>query len=171
MNKHNAFAHYTQLLSKVDAIFAAAMSNHRDQFQCGAGCYSCCLPGLSTTNIESAYIKDWLSRHEEVREKISSRENMLNDLHQCSMLNDRGECSIYEARPLICRSHGMPISFDGDHGEERDCCPLNFVSTDLNSLSGSDVLSIDKTNMVLSVIDRAYDEENAGQRTLIGDLV
>ena len=33
-----------------------------------------------------------------------------------------GQCAIYEARPLICRTHGLAIGVDGG----LDHCPLNF---------------------------------------------
>ncbi len=78
---------------------------------------------------------------------------------------------IYDARPLICRSHGMPISWVEESQESRDCCPLNFQTFDLDELDHADVLSLDKVNRLLSLIDREFDPAKAGTRTIIKDLV
>jgi Fe-S-cluster containining protein len=43
----------------------------------------------------------------------------------CPNLNDRGECLMYESRPLVCRTFGLPL-----RDAERyvgDICELNFT--------------------------------------------
>jgi Fe-S-cluster containining protein len=169
--KDNPFDHYTQLLAKADQMFDIAAARHPGQFQCGAGCYACCQPGLTVTHVEAARIREWLSDHAELSRVIRSGDGMLADQGYCGMLDADGRCSIYEVRPLICRSHGMPVSWKTDEAEARDCCPLNFKEIDLDSLDPGDVLSLDKLNMILSAVDHAYDSEKSGERVLITDLV
>jgi uncharacterized protein len=44
---------------------------------------------------------------------------------ECPMLVD-GLCTIYESRPFICRSHGLPLLSMGEEGWELSHCELNF---------------------------------------------
>ncbi len=64
-----------------------------------------------------------------------------------------GACAIYDQRPIICRSQGLPLLTGED---ERATCPLNFVSTDLASLEDSDVLNLNTLNTLLSVLHQVY---------------
>ena len=95
-------------------------------------------------------------------------------------IDREGRCSIYEVRPMICRSHGMPVSWKADDAlqsgdlqgvESRDVCPLNFDGVDLSVLPKTDVLSLDKLNIVLSLINRKFDEEKSGMRFSVEELI
>ena len=55
-------------------------------------------------------------------------------------------------RPIICRSHGLPVRLDdGD-----DVCPLNFSGGDLSDVPVDDILALSTTNMILSAVDQLY---------------
>lgn len=47
----------------------------------------------------------------------------------CPALGAEGECSIYEARPVICRRFGMPI-YDYKNPQNVHACELNFADGD-----------------------------------------
>jgi uncharacterized protein len=189
MNKYNRYYNYTQLLSKVDAVFLAAQERHTGQFQCMAGCIGCCQAGLSVSNVEARRIGDWLLENPAVAAKIIDRTQMLDNPDYCSLLDSAGSCSIYDVRPLICRSHGMPVSMEeepeviagdvNDHSKYlltsqtadlRDVCPLNFEGVDLASISCEDVLSLEKLNVLLSLINIDFDQTNAGERVSLMTL-
>ncbi len=173
MSQDSVFSNYTQLLDKVDQMFATTKSRHAESFRCGAGCYGCCKAGLSIANVEAVRIRAWLLEHPAVMERLKTRQGLLNDAQYCQFLSRVGHCMIYDVRPLICRSHGMPIAWVQADQESRDCCPLNFQNRDLAALESSDVLSLDKVNTLLSLIDRHFDAEQAGARipmeTLLDD--
>lgn len=210
MDKHSRYNNYTQLLSKVDAMFAQVKARHEGQFQCIAGCFGCCQAGLTVSNVEATRISSWLSDHSAITAKIRDRSQMLNDPELCSLLDREGRCSIYEVRPVICRSHGMPVSFEempeeiggdvNDHSsyvltnsvastnseglepasensvntkidEQRDVCPLNFEGEDLGALAEADVLSLEKLNVLLSLINIQFDKQHAGNRVPLMDLL
>jgi Fe-S-cluster containining protein len=171
MSQDSAFSHYTQLIDKVDQIFVATRTRYSAAFQCQSGCYGCCKSGLSVTNIEAARIIDWLRNHPDVLNKLKTGRELLDDAGYCEFLSRDGGCLIYEVRPLICRSHGMPIAVFEEGQELRDCCPLNFQNVDLNQIDRADVLSLDKVNTLLSLIDRSYDPLKAGDRVLLDDLL
>ena len=42
----------------------------------------------------------------------------------CPNLNERGECLVYENRPLVCRTFGLPLRDGGRY--IGDICELNF---------------------------------------------
>ena len=188
-SKHNRYHNYTQLLSKVDAMFSAAKERHVDQFKCMAGCFGCCQAGLSVSNVEARRIAGWLIDNPAVAVKIRDRTQMLDNPDYCSLLDSAGSCSIYEVRPLICRSHGMPVSMEegseviggdvNDHSnylltsqtdDLRDVCPLNFEGVNLESISRDDVLSLEKLNVLLSLINIDFDKLNAGERVALTTL-
>ena len=173
MNKDSRYDNYTQLLAKVDAMFEAVRARHADKFQCASGCVGCCQPGLSVFNVEARKIGEWIDEHPDVVAKIQDKTLMLDDPDYCHLLDRKGRCTIYEVRPMICRSHGMPISWGGDeeNPEERDVCPLNFEGEDLNNLPKSDILSIDKLNILLSLINRQFDPDLAEKRVLLREVI
>jgi Fe-S-cluster containining protein len=174
MNQNNRYANYTQLLAKVDLMFNSVVERNPGQFQCQRSCYACCQPGLTISNIEATRIREWLSENADVFAKIRDSSTMMNDKNYCPLLDKSGLCSIYEVRPMICRSHGMPVSWGASEGgsqEERDVCPLNFEGVNLQSLSKMDVLSLDKLNVLLSLINRQFDEENAGSRLELKEIL
>jgi len=43
----------------------------------------------------------------------------------CPNLNERGECLMYEHRPLVCRTFGLPLRNADDY--IGDICELNFT--------------------------------------------
>jgi Fe-S-cluster containining protein len=170
MIQDSSFDNYTQLLEKVEQLFAETRARHPGEFRCGAGCFGCCKAGLSVANVEAARIRSWLHDRPEIQERRKSPGGTLGDSEYCRFLNAAGQCVIYEVRPLICRSHGMPISWNQEGTEARDCCPLNFEGIELGQLMASDVLSLDKVNTLLSLVDRNFDPENSGKRVPLADI-
>ena len=65
------------------------------------------------------------SRRNELQQKAS--EYKQGDA--CPALGTEGECTIYEARPVICRRFGMPI-YDYKNPENVRACELNFKDGD-----------------------------------------
>jgi hypothetical protein len=119
------------LRTRVDAHFDAAVARTPEAFACRAGCDQCC-QRFAVFEVEAAPIRQALAELEAsdpaMRERIREQGR---DPHAsaCALLVD-GLCSVYAERPLICRSHGLPIAApDPDDPEgplTLDHCPLNF---------------------------------------------
>jgi Fe-S-cluster containining protein len=177
MNEDQSFKNYTKLLEKVDKMFEAVFARHRNRFACQAGCYGCCKSQLSVFSVEARYIEAWLNAHPEAVRKIEERSAMLNDPDFCNFLDKEGGCTIYEARPVICRSHGLPVALgDGEPEQsvltkQRDVCPLNFKGVDLDSLDDRDVMSLEHVNTLLSLINRAFDGSHGDERVRLDRLI
>jgi Fe-S-cluster containining protein len=63
-----------------------------------------------------------------IKEGSYSADNPSNGL-PCPALGSEGECTIYEARPVICRRFGMPI-YDYKNPDNVHACDLNFSDGD-----------------------------------------
>jgi len=99
---------------------------------------------------------------------------------RCAFLGCEGECTVYEARPLICRTHGLPLAYrvyeydaqgrelHGDDPEYLDLwCDLNF-----RDLGDSDApacfdangrINMDAVNRELERLNEAFLATEAGR--------
>lgn len=160
------FETYRALLAKADAKFAEVEGRHPSAFQCRSGCHGCCLPGLSVSSLEAAHISAYLADHPDVARRAAAAEK--DDPHhgkRCAFLDAAGACTIYEVRPLICRTHGMPVKYKTEDGAlARDVCPLNFTSTPVASLPEQDVLHLDTVNTILALLNEQFAPGQGGAR-------
>ena len=57
---------------------------------------------------------------------------------RCAMLDETGACRVYEVRPYVCRSQGLPLRWGETSPEgpveHRDICPLNEAGPALETL-------------------------------------
>ncbi|MDQ3367876.1 MAG: YkgJ family cysteine cluster protein [Myxococcota bacterium] len=105
-----------ELTAKIDAFFARVEDRHAADMQCQTGCSDCCHVRLTITSVEAAAIRS------EVASWSAERRAGLADVglklaldarvglrDRCAALDAAGRCKIYDARPVVCRSHGVPI--------------------------------------------------------------
>lgn len=117
--------------AKADAHFARIAAAFTDEISCREGCHDCCAPGLSVMLVEALAISAALaSLPPALRLPIQQRARAVG--RRCALLVD-GRCAVYAARPLICRTHGLPVlepSAGGDAPAAIRCCRLNFAAQD-----------------------------------------
>jgi hypothetical protein len=199
-------ADYAALAARVDAFFAGVVARHPSAMQCQAGCHGCCQDGLSVSEIEAAAIRAYLAslpsadRHrlqQQVQRHLAARgaDPAGPESEPCALLDERGRCAIYPARPLVCRSQGLPLvysaslipaqalRFSARDGRAIVCCPLNFSDAAAGQSGGpqvvpqaADLLDAERLDLLLAVLNRRYvsqaapDTPHAG-RTLLTELV
>jgi uncharacterized protein len=159
--------HLVTLRKRVDAHFEAAVARTPAGFACREGCDRCCQVRFSVFEVEAAPIRRALAELERVdpglRERIREQ-GRDPGASACALLVD-GRCSVYAERPLICRSHGLPIATadpdDPDGPLTLDHCPLNFV--DLAPPRPS-VLVLDAINRPLAVLAELASPSRPGDR-------
>jgi Fe-S-cluster containining protein len=147
---------YLELRSRVDEKFTEIQTAYSSEMVCRAGCHSCCKPGLTVSELEAAAITDFLNRSPEslARAKAADSENPHKG-KRCSFLDGSGSCTIYEARPVVCRSHGVPLQVSVKEDQKvRDVCPLNFKTSALSELPTNFVMNLDTVNVLLSLLNR-----------------
>lgn len=121
-----------QLRIRVDSHFAAAQEREGDAIQCRSGCDQCCRAGLSVFAIEAQTIRSALTElgqsspqhRERIRTQGEGEKHHPDRAQACALLLD-GVCSVYSARPLLCRAHGLPLR-EGS-SEAVSTCALNFA--------------------------------------------
>lgn len=125
--------------------------------QCRSGCADCCRVRFGVFGVEAEPIARALA--ELGREDPGLRGRVRAqaddpDHTACALLVD-ARCTVYDARPLICRSHGLAVRVRDDAGLARiDCCPLNYRDEDAPAQS---VLELAAVEAPLSVIARMYE--------------
>jgi Fe-S-cluster containining protein len=157
-----------ELFAKVDAFFdrAAARFPGPTGITCRAGCADCCRR-FSVTALEAEVIAEGLaSLPAEARDVLSARAKG-GDPGVCPALEGDGRCAIYAFRPVICRTHGLPIRFASRAARSLplvDACPRNFHGRDLGSLPSGTVLDQTTLSTVLGALDAAHAEETGCPR-------
>ena len=111
------------LHSEIDRDAKALAEIHSGRLQCGRGCSGCCLDDLTVTPIEAERIR---RAHAPLLENGNP-----HPPGACAFLDDEGACRVYDDRPYVCRSQGLPlrILYESDAGEieeRRDICSLNL---------------------------------------------
>lgn len=161
---------YLELRAKLDAKFAEIQTKHAAEFQCAKGCHECCKPGLTVNPLEAEVLKRHLQQNPISHESYNKS--------RCNFLDKQGACSVYEVRPLVCRSHGAPLQFRDPNSQKpdeamrfRDVCPLNFKDQDIGKLQADDVLNLDTLNTLLALLaQQAFGKERAQERIPLAAL-
>ncbi len=96
--------------------------HHGERLRCVRGCCDCCVDEITVFEVEALHIG---SRYAELL-----REGEPHPEGACAFLDSKGDCRIYDARPYVCRTQGLPLRWidetpEGDLVEMRDICPLN----------------------------------------------
>jgi hypothetical protein len=164
-------SHLVTLRRRVDAHFDAALARTPAAFACRAGCDSCCHQRFSVFEVEAAPIRRVLAELEAADPALRARiREQGRDPHgtACALLID-GKCSVYVERPLICRSHGLPVAVpdpDDPAGPLLlDHCPLNFREQEPPRAS---VLILDAVNRPLALL--AELDSPGAARVALADL-
>lgn len=111
-----------RLHRETDVRCARLVARHAGRLRCGQGCSRCCVDGLTVFDVEA----------EGIRRSYPGllRDGLPHPLGACAFLDAEGACRIYDRRPYVCRTQGLPLRWleRGDDGvgvELRDICPLN----------------------------------------------
>lgn len=146
-------ANYHSLVAKVDDLCRGIEDRLGGAITCHAGCSSCCLP-ISVFPVEAAAMIEAAGRL-----PLAELQQLKQYLVQwvagdvCPLLAD-GRCLLYQARPIICRTHGLPILLVEDGGRRVDVCPRNCQG--LDHLPGEAVLDLERLNTMLVAVNTLY---------------
>ncbi|MBC8379143.1 MAG: YkgJ family cysteine cluster protein [Planctomycetes bacterium] len=87
---------------------------------------------------------------------------------ECRFLDTDGHCQIYPFRPLICRTHGLPLVYWHDETDPPGYgvmfCEKNFASSDEIDFSPDNTLNMDEVNEKLARLNLAFIEKNQDLR-------
>ncbi|MDQ3280327.1 MAG: YkgJ family cysteine cluster protein [Acidobacteriota bacterium] len=142
---------YKAILERADEHFTSVMQTQPQNLQCGAGCSLCCYGLFEIGSGDVPVIAEGLaklhparrrkiirraleivekSEHPNLRECDPEEKEAFFDRTQstpCPNLDDDGLCMMYEHRPLVCRTFGLPLREGRDY--VGDICELNFTTS------------------------------------------
>lgn len=147
------FRNLTQLRQRLEDHNARVSSVHAAKLACKKGCAGCCQTERTVNDLEFEALRQ---AFEALDPAIQSR-LIHQETEACPLLIDEA-CALYGERPLICRSHGLPLVMDG----RLDVCPLNFEGVSLETLPDTDLLSVDTLTAILTVSNMLFCEETGG---------
>jgi Fe-S-cluster containining protein len=159
-----ALTRYRAIRDALDAFHVKAEDTLPVALACRRGCSACCSREIHVFEVEAAAIRSALG---DIGALESSETNS-----GCPMLDAAGGCRIYAERPLICRSHGLPVKFRQEDNplESRDICPLNEdVGVDPWTAPPAAILNLDVLNAQLALVNRLYGGD--GRRIPISEVV
>lgn len=112
---------------------------HAGRLACRAGCAGCCQDELTVFEIEAEVIR---RRHPQVLAEATPHPE-----GGCALLDEAGNCRVYDARPYVCRTQGLPLRWldedeEGETYEARDVCPLNLEGVPLEELPADEMWTL-----------------------------
>jgi len=151
---------------EVDTLAAQVASRHGARLKCARGCASCCVDELTVFEVEAERIRQ---RFPELLAR-----GRPHAPGACAFLDDAGACRVYEARPYVCRTQGLPLRwFEEDERDEiveqRDICPLNLAGPALSALPDEAVWLIGPFEERLAEL-QAREDGGAMKRVALRDL-
>lgn len=156
-----------RLHAAVDELTAPLVAQHREKLACKAGCADCCVDNLTVFRLEAARIE---AAHPEL---LASGEP--HPEGACAFLDGEGRCRVYEVRPYVCRTQGLPLRWlaedeDEEIFESRDVCPKNFVGDALEALEADAMWSLGPFEQRLADKQHDLGPDPRGERVALRDL-
>ena len=153
---------YLSLRAEVDSLCKDLTEVHSDHLSCKKGCSSCCM-NFSMFPLEFFAINHFLNR--------KTLEIAKPELEEACPFLVKDACTIYDHRPIICRTQGLPLLFTGDEGWELSACELNFTNFDFSEFGAKNTFSQDKFNSNLYMLNKEYIELLPGKSYKSLDLI
>lgn len=162
------FAKLLHLYQFVDQTMAMLFNRFPDEIRCGKGCTDCCNAIFDLSYIESSYLLVlFKTLPPDIRGEILARcpsaaqqwQKIFNSKAdpstariRCPLLSDQGLCHCYAARPVNCRTYGVPTVINGS----AHVCGLSNFSI------GKSYPTLDLAPLQHSLYE--YSVENVGQK-------
>lgn len=142
---------YRDLVRRIDGEINRTAALHGGRLRCAPGCSQCCTIS-SVLPLEAELLRQAVDRlDEQVKKKMHAQAAG----SPCPLLVDR-LCVVYQSRPIICRTHGLPIAYVDDELQsiEVSACPLNFA--DEYDFDRQELFFIDPFNGELVSLNEEY---------------
>ena len=169
----NLLDNYYRMIASVDVLCRGIQDALSTRITCSKGCSGCCT-AITLFPVEAAALNAALEAlPDEQRTAIRQHVAENSGGERCPLLKDHC-CLLYAARPIICRTHGLPIIFTEGSERKVDCCPRN-LGEDEQAVSGSAIIDLDKLNTLLVAVNALFisqaDAGNPPERLTIADAL
>jgi hypothetical protein len=138
---------YLAIRKEADALCLKIEAVHKAHIKCSPGCYECCMDFR-------IFPVEFYSILAEISGKRIEKKNE-REKGDCVFLTG-GLCTIYNARPLICRTHGLPLLHMDDDEWQLSYCELNFAGGTVPEFTGTNTFPQDLYNSKLFLINAEF---------------
>ena len=153
VNVMESLQNYLNLVARVDALCRRILLEYGETVFCREGC-DCCCRHISLFPVEAVALAGALSALPARQSaRIRNMARAASAAAACPLL-ENGRCLLYEARPIICRTHGFPLLADRGGEREIDFCPKNF--TGITTFPADAILDLDLLNTTLAAINAVF---------------
>lgn len=142
-------ADYQALTQELDQYIEEISLRFKATLRCGPGCSECCM-AFSLLPLEAAILQ------QKTAQGVITVDAKAVNITHCSLLRN-SLCQVYEQRPIICRTQGLPIAYVDPNDVsliEVSACPLNFPID--FSFNHDDLLFMDHFNARLVKLNLHY---------------
>jgi hypothetical protein len=164
---------YRNLVARVDELCRRIAAEFGEYLACGEGCDGCCRH-VSLFPVEAVALAAALGglpakQAAHIRDRARAASTAA-----CPLL-ENGRCLLYATRPIICRTHGMPLLIGQEGGKRIDFCPKNFRG--VASIPAAAVINLDLLNATLAAINAVFSHscrnsaESAQQRFSVAEAL
>lgn len=144
---------YNALVDRIDSLCRDIILASGDEIACKPGCDGCCRH-FSVFPVEAYNLaRAVASLDPGVAGMIRDRAGNLREGDGCPLLHG-GCCMLYEKRPIICRTHGLPILIRDGDGAKIDFCPRNYRNAE--SIKGHHLIDLDTLNNTLAALNGIF---------------
>jgi len=144
---------YFDLIHRIDRETERLIAFHGEAIACRPGCTACCVD-LTVFPVEFHAIRLAMARA-----GVEIGAEAFDKTASCGFL-DKGLCRIYPFRPIICRTHGLPILYlddtSGEYTWEVSFCELNFAGGEGLEFENDSLLNIEDINETLGRINMEF---------------
>jgi hypothetical protein len=156
MIRMDALKSYRDLVAKVDAQWTRSVELLAGRLRCAAGCSDCCRH-ITVFPVEAVSLtRAMQDLPAEKIEALRRRAHSAAADGPCPLLDAEGCCALYAARPVICRTQGLPLLIRTDRGDQVANCPKNDLSG--APLPAGSIVALERLNEILAAVNRLFVE-------------
>lgn len=158
---------YIKLREELDKEIQLLEKMHSKHLACKKGCDLCCL-NFSVFPVEFEVIREETGATFNTLDKTTDGDS--EKPGSCAFLINHA-CSIYHSRPIICRTHGLPLLYMNNDDWELSHCELNFTTVPEDFFDDINTFSQDKWNSRLYMLNQEFINEQSNQMLKETDLI
>ncbi len=151
------------MIAEVDRRCRRIVRRHGDHIACARGCPgNCCRIHISVYPVEAVSLALALQQlAPAMRRRIRHKARHTNSFGPCPLL-EGGACLMYDARTVICRTHGLPVLTEYRGHRSVGFCQKNFRH--LSPIPAEDIINLAHLNNSLAAVNRRFVSRFSVQR-------
>ncbi|OQY27919.1 MAG: hypothetical protein B6244_09220 [Candidatus Cloacimonetes bacterium 4572_55] len=158
--EERAFDNYLHLIQRLEPIIKRLTERHSYHLTCFPGCSYCCHNVIGVWPVEAFFLQHHIRQATE--DHLSLIKKNLRTSTYCPLLID-DKCSLYAYRPVICRTHGLPLLHEFEEDDPAiDYCEFNFVEVTPGFIfRRNESINLNNLNTALASVNMVFIRDHA----------